>query len=116
MLAFWGGCGDFEAEIPESNAPIIHIVENTFSPLEVTAMAGQTIFINNSDSNAHQILSESAAGAFDDTGDIDTGVVLPGYQVAIVIPEDAVSGDVFFYYCGIFTDALTTPDGSIVIE
>jgi plastocyanin len=105
-------CSDFQTHIPENTAPIVTILESSFSPTEITAEAGETVFFSNLDGVDHQILSESDLGAFDDTGIIDTGILLPEFQAAVVIPEDAQTGDQFFFYCGIFTDAMLTPDGT----
>lgn len=108
-------CGE-EVITPDVSAHIVHIIEGSFSPNTLTVASGDTVFFDNQEGESHQILSESSPGSFDATGDFDTGLILPGYQSLISIPEDAASGTVYYYYCGIFTDEMLTPDGEIHVE
>ena len=108
-------CGDAESENVDDGQTII-IDTMTFIPDELTASAGEVITVINDDDETHTITSESSEDAFDDSGDFDSGILTSGNVSSIVIPEDAVAGDTFFFYCDIHEDAMTTPNGIITIE
>ena len=84
------------------------------APPEITAPAGSTLTIRNNDEVMHTVTSESAEGAFDDTGDFDVLASAGGIQV-LTVPE-AESGTIFYYYCRLHKSAMTPADGKIIIE
>lgn len=94
----------------------IFIADHEFIPSSLTVSAGDTIFFDNQDDTTHRILSESATGVFDDTGVFDTGYININGFGSLTIPDTAVSGDTFYFYSDILQDAMSTPDGTFVVE
>lgn len=109
-------CGDPATEDPAGDSPTLIIsAGDIFTTTTLTVAATDAITIINNDSSAHTITSESAADAFDDSGDFD--VVVAGDSSAILtLPADAASGDIFLFYCRLHTGAMSPATGTITIE
>ncbi|MBX7149801.1 hypothetical protein K1X76_12075 [bacterium] len=104
-----------EAALP-LEGPVIVIAEGfIFATPDITAQPGDTIIVDNEDNNPHTITSESAPGAFDDTGTFDVLVPSDGTNT-FTIPDTAVAGDVFYFYCRFFEGSMTPVDGTITVE
>lgn len=99
-----------------ADAVAVQITSNTFVDDDIAAEPGQIVTFYNLDSIVHHILSESAEDAFDDSGDFDSGPIAAGSFGFINVPEDAQIGDTFFFYDGILTDAMATPNGVITVR
>lgn len=108
-------CGQAET-FSETNTPFILLSEGEIlTTSEITVASDQSIIIINHDTTPHTITSETAIGAFDNSGDFD--VLVPASGTALLtLPEDAVSGDEFFFYCRFHEDVMTPSDGRIIIE
>lgn len=117
VLLFTVACGeeDIAASADESSTTIV-ILNQTFVPSEITASAGEIIYFYNDDSTPHHILSESAPDLFDDTGTFDSGIIDEGDTRSITIPDTAVSGEEFYFYCDFTNNVMTTPNGTITVE
>ena len=110
-------CGTNTDETSTSGtSQTITIIDLSFLPASVTVAAGDTLFFFNEDSVSHRILTESAEGLFDNTGDMDTGVIPTGQSISVTVPGTLVSGDSILFYDDEFKDTMTTPDGTITIE
>ncbi|MDO8519661.1 MAG: hypothetical protein Q7T11_05820 [Deltaproteobacteria bacterium] len=114
MLFLFPYCAADETDDPVSANTIIIGEGNSFITSEVTASSGEVLAVINHDDTPHSITSESAVGAFDDTGDFDVLVPSEGTQV-LELPE-AVSGTVYFFYCRLHDEIMTPADGTITIE
>lgn len=98
------------------NSTTVVIMDQTFVPQEITATAGEIIYIYNNDSTPHHILSESAPDLFDDTETLDSGIIDEGDTRFITVPDTASAGDVFYFYCDFTNNVMTTPNGTITVE
>ncbi len=116
IFLFFTACST-PSDIPSSTGGAVIFISNlTFTPMDITAAAGETIVFVNEDETPHHILSESAPSAFDDTQEFDSQVFASGTVVAITVPSDAVSGEVFYFYDDILKGSMATPDGTITVE
>lgn len=116
-LLFTVACGEEDiAASASENITTVIIVDQTFVPAEITATAGEIIYFYNDDSTPHHILSESAPDLFDNTGTFDSGIIDEGDTRFITIPDTAVSGEEFYFYCDLTNNVMTTPSGTIVVE
>lgn len=109
-------CGNETTTTALSDGEIVFIYSSEFVPNPVQADAGQTIFFINEDSTAHQIVSQSAEDAFDDSGDFDSGIIPTGVTGSITVPSTATSGDVFYFYDAILEDQFQSANGSIEVN
>jgi len=106
------GSGDFSSVSDDST---IIIRDYSFFPEELEAVAGQTITFYNYDAVPHEILSESAENAFDDTGIFSSEIITPDEFGFIEVPTDAVVGDVYYFYCNQLQDLMVTPNAHITV-
>ncbi len=117
VLFFNLACGEENTAVSASeNATTITIIDQTFVPSEITAAAGEIIYFYNNDATPHHILSESAPDAFDDTQSFDSEIFDEGDVRLITIPDTAVVGEKFYFYCEFTHDVMTTPNGTITVE
>lgn len=86
----------------------------TFVNPEMTSASGAQITIVNQDDVPHTVTSQSAPGAFDDTGDFDAIVGSEGVQI-FVLPE-APSGTEFYFYCRFHQETMIPDSGTITIQ
>lgn len=107
-------CGH-DPTILTTSENVVVIINDTFLPQELKAVAGETIFFQNRDAYAHHILSASGKDLFDNTGDFDQ-IVLEDAAASIVVPATATTGTVFFFYDDILQAAGETPTGTITVE
>lgn len=115
-LSFLTACGDSTLGEDLEDSPAVVILEGTFLPESLSVSPGDVVYFFNEDSTAHRILSESTSDAFDDTGDFDSGDILPDDVSFIEIPEDVAVGTTFTFYCSYLEDAMATPNGILVVE
>ena len=116
LLFLFSACGDVTEETPVSDDTTIIIMDGQFIPKEITVEVGETIFFHNQDGIPHRILSESAEGLFDNTGNFASNPIIHDSYGTITIPETATSGDILFFYTEYLTSTMTTPDGTITVE
>jgi len=110
------GCNnETENDAPDTDDLIVVIENNQFIPQTFSAESGATIFFENLDGTPHQILSQSAEDHFDDTQIFSSEIITTNNFGFIELPDDAETGEIFYFYCGIFTDAMATPNGVIEI-
>lgn len=107
-------CGEDTTEEPTDEVDILITSGEVFATPEILVSSGATLTIRNSDEVIHTVTSESAEGAFDNTGDFDVLISAGGIQV-LTLPA-AESGTIFYYYCRLHEGAMTPADGRIVIE
>lgn len=100
---------------PDGNATIV-IIDQTFTPTEISATAGQILFFYNQDGITHRILSQSANNTFDDTQNFDSGIITDDSFGVITVPESAITGDVFYFYDDVLRSTMITPNGTITVE
>ncbi len=110
------GCTEDSNPNPTDNSSIVIIENFSFLPEELTVEAGETVFFVNEDGAPHQILSQSDADLFDDTGEFSSEMIAAGETGFVVVPETAATGDVFYYYCDVLQDGMATPNGSLLVE
>lgn len=116
-LLFFISCGDSELEGESvEDSPSVIIIGNSFIPESLSVSPGDTVYFFNEDSNNHRILNESTSDVFDDTGVFDSGDIQPDDVSFIEIPEDAVVGTTFYFYCSYLEDSMTTPNGVLTVE
>lgn len=116
-LLFTLACGEEDITASASeNITTVVIVAQTFVPAEITAAAGKIIYFYNNDSTPHHILSESAPDLFDDTEALDSGIIDEGDTRFITVPDTAIAGDMFYFYCDFTNNVMTTPNGTITVE
>lgn len=116
LFLFMISCGSDPATTITTEGQTVFITDRQFIPSELNASAGETIFFVNDDATPHIIQSQSAASAFDATGDFESFVIDVDATGFILIPDTAVSGDQFFFYSSILEDTMLTPNGLITIE
>lgn len=97
------------------NARSVQIVNYSFAPASFEARAGDTIFFQNFDETPHQIMSQSAENLFDATGVFASDFIDLDEIGYVVVPDSALAGDLFFFYCEILKGAMATPNGVIAI-
>ena len=114
LFLFFSACAADETDEPASANMILIEEGHTFVTSEITAASGEVLAVINNDDTPHSITSESAPGAFDDTGDFDVLVPSEGSQV-LAVPEAPV-GTIFYFYCRLHGDTMTPADGMITIE
>lgn len=110
-------CSEDEAAVaaPESDAFVLIDISGNFFDADVTMPADGTLFILNHDDSAHTVTSQSAPGAFDNTGDFD--VIVPSdFSQVVQLPDNAAPGQVYHFYCRFHLDAYADPNGSITVE
>lgn len=117
-LLFFTSCSDDANEDLgiSSDLQVIVIDAFTFFPDQITAEPGETIVFLNQSPAIHQIASQSTENAFDDTGDFLTDSFFENDVASIIIPEDANTGDEFYFYSTYYEDDMATPNGVIVVE
>lgn len=114
FLLILSGCGENTTEEPTDEVDILIASGSVLTTPEVTASAGAVLTIRNNDEVTHTVTSESAEGAFDNTGDFDVLISAGGIQV-LTLPE-AGAGTIFYYYCRLHEGAMTPADGIITID
>lgn len=80
----------------------------------ITVSSGAQIVVINNDSMSHHLASQSAADAFDDTGDFE--MLVPSGGRAVLTMPVAASGTTFFFYDKILKESLLPTGGTITIE
>lgn len=115
FVAFFS-CGEstVEDETGTENPSLVIGSGNTFATTELTVPAGSTVVITNQDGDPHTITSESALGAFDNSGDFD--VVVGSDSKGLLTVPDLPSGTTLFFYCRFHEGSMSPADGTIVIE
>jgi plastocyanin len=118
--------GTPDSGVPDSGTPdagggpAITISNFTFSPAELTVAAGTAITVNNNDSTAHTVTSESADDAFTPGAvngvSFDTGNIASGGSAQITIPSSATSGTVIPFYCQIHKSGMSPANGHITVQ
>jgi hypothetical protein len=108
-------CGVEEDEVVGDNLPSIIITSGgTLATTAINAESESTVIIINNDSEPHTITSQSADGAFDNTGDFD--VIVPAGGKALLTLPAAAAGTVYSFYCRFHTNAQIPANGSITVE
>ncbi len=114
---FFAACGDTADDVATTETDnTILISSYSFLPESITIAEGETVVFINEDSVSHWIKSESAASAFDDTGDLDSMIIEPGQSREVILPVTAISGTTLLFYDEILSDQMVTPDGEIIVE
>lgn len=113
-VLFLSACAETDITVTTGGPVIILGEGKILATPAITAASGATVSILNKDSSPHTVTSQSAAGAFDDTGVFD--VILPaGGADVFTLPSDP-SGTVIHFYSRFDLEALAPADGTITIE
>ncbi len=114
FLIFSFSCAkNSEETLPQTPVLIITDVPS-FATTDITVTLGDFITAINHDGSPHSLVSQSSLGAFDDTGDFDLLVASESSGI-LTLPDTAASGDVYYFYDGLFEEAMSS-GGSITVE
>src|SRR5690606_38721189 len=102
-------CAAIPEEPVDADGTLLIDASGSFVNADIDAAAGDTLIILNHSDSLHTVTSQSAPGAFDDTGDFDV-IVTAGSSNTLTVPAGAASGDVLYFYCRFHLDSYANPD------